>query len=80
MFHMGVPMGMPIEIEWVADSEDASRWEPVGAWRINVADYEKNNAGKWQKALAKEGDESFTYSGKKYRKCPRKWRFCKRNA
>ena len=93
MFYMGVPMDETIDIKWVDNDDESSNWDSQGEWRQNVADYEKDENGKYikknkegekddsngnyNKAKAKEGDEYFFSSGKRYRKCPRKWRFIK---
>ena len=49
MFFMGVPMDKSIEITWANDNEDSSNWKSNGMWRLNVADYEKDEKGKYIK-------------------------------
>ena len=83
MLYMGVPLGKPIEIEWVSKEQDGKdRYVPKGIPRQNVAEYELKN-GKYNKIECHETNFDpklyFRYSGKVFKKCQRKWRFRKDN-
>ena len=81
MLYMGVPLGKPIEIEWISKRQTGyADYKPTGEPRKNVAEYELKD-GKYIKIERR--DESFDekvhfrYSKHDYRKCQRKWRFRK---
>jgi len=81
MLYMGLPLGKPIEIEWVSEDQDGKEnYIPKGEPRQNVAEYEYKN-GKYSKIEYHEKvfdpNMYFRYSGKIYKKCQRKWRFRK---
>lgn len=80
MFYMGIPTDESIEIEWIED-EIEKRFEgivPEGTWRRNVPEYELKD-GKYEKKPAINPDDknTFSYSGNKYVKCHKPWRFIK---
>ena len=55
MLYMGVPLGKPIEIKWIADSQPEKHAKLQGSPRKNVAEeyqYElyKNGSGVWKKS------------------------------
>lgn len=92
MLYMGVPLGKAIEIEWIEeDVPDKNNYKPIGISRLNVAEYNKYENGKYVKIEYKDGKYSkeeylkkdfdskqyFRYSGKIFKQCQRKWRFKK---
>lgn len=92
MLYMGIPIGEPIEIEWIEDEIDKNieNLQLEGTWRINVPEYEKNESGEYEKDekgkyIKREALEShckedtFVYSKIRYVKCHRPWRFVKQH-
>lgn len=89
MFFMGIPLDESIEIEWVEDEMDESikNLTLEGTWRLNVPEYEKDLDGKYIKdekgnyikrsATTQKAENIFSYSGNKYVKCHKPWRFIK---
>ena len=83
MLFMGLPLGKPIEIEWVSENlPEKDAFKPVGEPRKNVAEYEFKD-GKYYKieCVEKNFDPNlyFRYSGHVFKKCLRNWRFRKNN-
>lgn len=82
MVHMGVPMGKPIEIEWISKRLPGyESYDPKGEARQNVAEYELQD-GKYKKIEYLEKgeynkDDYFHYNKHVYKKCQREWRFKK---
>lgn len=95
MLYLGVPLKKSIEIEWVSEKKltEYNDFKPNGEWRQNVAEYEKDENGKYIKVkkgskeeyvkkLVKGGFSNelhFHYNKKDYVRCGRKWRFKKPN-
>lgn len=90
LFGMGIPMGEPIEIEWVEDHiDEATKALPLnGTWRRNVPEFKRDEAGcyikgddgKFIKAETEElGNNTFAYDKKRYVKCHKPWRFIKQH-
>ena len=82
---MNIPLFDGIDVKWVNiepinPAEDIFRKQ-----RINVAEYERDNEGKFKKVeisgdnynkLSKdEKDDYFSYSGKKLKRCKRMWNY-----
>ncbi len=83
MLYMGVPLGKPIEIEWInKDQKGKESYIPKeGEPRQNVAEYELKD-GKYEKIEYTgkgeyDKDAYFLYAKHVYKKCKRKWRFRK---
>lgn len=84
MLYMGIPLGKPIEIEWISeDLEGKQSYEPQGEPRQNVAQYVLDNKGNYIKkewiadSLNPIKEEHFKYGKHTFVQCPRKWRFRK---
>jgi hypothetical protein len=89
MLYMGLPLGKPIEIEWVTKNlQDKDCCNPIVGKRYNVPAEEhfiKNAKNKYEKRPLKETvskplnkDDFFSDSaGNVYRRCTRLWRFYK---
>ena len=75
MLYMGLPLGKPIEIEWVENRIPGyDTYEPKGEPRQNVAKYKYNKEkGKYEKIV-----KAYSKSGKPiFEPCTRPWRFKK---
>ena len=83
MLYMGVPLGKSLEISWISEKQPGyDGFVPSGEWRQNVAEYKKDEKGKYKKVIV-EGDFNdklhFHYNKKDYVRCKRLWRFKKSN-
>lgn len=89
MFFMGIPLGKPIEIEWVEDKidKDLEHLTLKEKCRLNVPEYEKDADDNYvkdengnyikMKATTQRKEDTFVYSKVRYVKCKRKWSFSK---
>jgi len=84
MLYMGIPMGKPIEIEWISeDLEGKQSYEPKGEPRLNVAKYVLNGKGQYIKQewiddpTCPSKEDHFKYGKHTFVQCPRPWRFRK---
>lgn len=81
MLYMGLPLGKPIEIEWIAlRLPGYENYEPKGEPRQNVAEYEKDEKGRFVKKPAIgvfDEKKHFHYGKNNYVRCLRPWRFKK---
>lgn len=46
---MGVPIFDGIQIQWISEQEAVEDWIPVPKWRINVADYQRDDDRKYKR-------------------------------
>ena len=82
---MHIPLFNGINVKWISvDSPDCNHKIIVNP-RINVAEYEKNNEGKfvkveitkedYNKLSSNEKKEYFSYCGKRLKRCKRMWNY-----
>ncbi|MGN0033264.1 MAG: hypothetical protein ACI358_05755 [Candidatus Limimorpha sp.] len=82
---MSIPLFDGVNIKWVSSESDNTTKEILRKQRKNVAEYEKDNDGKYKKVeISKEEydklsdneqEEYFSYSEKKLKKCNRMWTY-----
>lgn len=82
---MNIPLSDGITVKWISGETVNPTKEIVRKQRINVAEYKRDNDGKFTKVeiTKKEYDklsdveqqEYFSYSGKKLKKCKREWNY-----
>ena len=82
---MNIPLSDGITVKWISGETVNPTKEIVRKQRINVAEYKRDNDGKFTKVeITKEEydklsdveqQEYFSYSGKKLKKCKREWNY-----
>ena len=85
---MNIPLSDGINVKWVNVEPINPAEEILSKPRINVAEYERDNNGKFRKVeisgddynkLSKdEKDDYFSYSGKRLKMCKRMWNYYKK--
>ena len=85
---MNIPLSDGINVKWVNVEPINPAEEILSKPRINVAEYERENNGKFRKVeisgddynkLSKdEKDDYFSYSGKRLKMCKRMWNYYKK--
>ena len=86
---MNIPLSDGINVKWVNVEPINPAEEILSKPRINVAEYERDNNGKFRKVeisgddynkLSKdEKDDYFSYSGKRLKMCKRMWNYYVKN-